>query len=175
MMMMMCSHEWGWSVQQWRSNWEAREGEAISGEVSLLPEKANANTNTNCNLKKDTNANEGKFAIQRYLWATGGMNPSSRKRKNILTDDERAGDLKGFVRIGMIDQQFWDFWRIDRDFDLDNRRGWRVSLAIWCVAAAVEAAIVVVSLVGHLDRRQHVNHLLLSWGNPWCFPILCLQ
>ena len=46
------------------------------------------------------------------------MKPSSRKRKNILTDDERAGDLKGFVRIGMIDQQFWDFWRIDRDFDL---------------------------------------------------------
>ena len=48
-------------MQQWRSNWEAREGEAISGEVSLLPEKANANTNTNCNLKKDSNTNEGKF------------------------------------------------------------------------------------------------------------------
>ena len=59
------------------------------------------------------------------------MKPSSRKRKNILTDDERAGDLKRFVRIGMIDQQFWDFWRIDRDFDLDNRRAGRAEECPW--------------------------------------------
>ena len=44
-------------------------------------------------FKKDSNTNEGKFLYCNTTISLSDRWNSSRKRKNILTDDERSGDL----------------------------------------------------------------------------------